>query len=494
MNSFSVEELQDNTLFTNDVCLDDNFILLNSTIPFTAKLKNFLKEWGFDTVYSDGKITQKFKAGEADTSKFKNVKFEQVSASEFGIEEPKEKPAQTAKKDDPDSLAARIKNAIDKAIEEPSQSELQKRAQNKNSFQAQKPIQSQNKTQITKSSQPKVAAKTQSKDSKDSSASEKIEEMLDKAENTEKSRLAFVRSIYDEYSEYITEIYTHYATHKKLNYTDISETVKSLILFIKDNRRYVLRIIPASDINDNKDIIVCHSMRSTVIAIVIGLYIRMPLYRLIDLGVTCILHEIGQILLPPQLYMIGRKLTSQERIKLATHPILGYNIVKENNFPLSVQLGILEHHERENGTGYPRHLDGVKISLYAKIIAVACTFEAITAPRQYKAAKSSFDAMIEILKNEDKAYDDTIVKALLCCLSLYPIGAYVYLSNGKIAQVTDVNPNNPRNPIVQIVGETDSAGEPKTVQTDMQRNKVVRVLNKKEASDILKHLDNSTTA
>lgn len=318
-----------------------------------------------------------------------------------------------------------------------------------------------------------------------------LEEAHKDIANNDSSRINVVQKVYNEYMNYITAVYTHYATHKELNYVELSETVKDLCIFIKENRRYVLRITPILDA-ESKNFIISHSMRSTVIAIVIGLQLRMPLTKLIELGITSILHEIGQIRLPPQLYMTDRLLSVAEKAKLATHPVIGFNIVKESNFPLSVQLGVLEHHERENGSGYPRKLNGNKISLYAKIISVACSFEAITAPRHYKEARSSYDAMIEILRNENKHYDGTVIKALLYSISLFPIGAYVYMSNGKIAQVTDVNPTDPRNPIVQILGETEPDGSPKTIQSNMQENKIVRVLSKAEAQDILKFFKKSS--
>lgn len=329
-----------------------------------------------------------------------------------------------------------------------------------------------------------------------SAANKAIKQALEKASgsvsqaNTDKSRLEVVQAVYNEYLNYISSVYTHYATHKTLNLEEISETVKELCIYIKENRRYVLRITPSLEAR-NKNFLVSHSMRSTVLAITIGLQLRMPLSKLVELGVACILHEIGMIRLPPQLYMTDKPLTPAERAQISTHPIIAYNILKEAKFPLSIQLGVLEHHERETGNGYPRHVSGPKISLYAKIIAVACSFEAITAPRHYKEAKSTYEAMIEMLKNENHQYDDTVVKALLFSLSLFPIGAYVYLANGKVGQVTDVNPSNPKNPIVQIVGETEKDGSPKTVQTDDNELKIVRVMNKQEANDIIKALSSA---
>ncbi|WP_147613796.1 HD-GYP domain-containing protein [Treponema pectinovorum] len=411
MNSFSVASLQDNSFFSQDLVLDNQFILLNSSCPFTNSLRKALLEWDFKLVYSEG--SQGIQATSAPVSTdFENVDIEKVGT--------------TQTENETEEMGTSVKKVIEKA-----HSALA---------------------------------------------------------NNEKSRMDVVQTIYNEYMNYITAVYTKYATHKTLNYEDLCETVKELCVFIKENRRYVLRISPTQD-KISKNYLISHSMRSTVIAIVIGLQLSMPLSKLVDLGITCILHEIGQIRLPPQLYMTDRILSPAEKAKLATHAVLGFNIAKENNFPGQIQMGILEHHERENGTGYPRKLSGNQIDIFAKIIGVACSFEAITAPRHFKQARSSYDAMIEILKNEGKQFDDTVIKALLYSLSLFPIGAYVYLSNGKIGQVTDVNPNSPGNPLVSILGESDSFGRTLTVQSDNGTNKIVRVLNKKESADILQQFN-----
>ncbi len=205
---------------------------------------------------------------------------------------------------------------------------------------------------------------------------------------------------------------------------------------------------------------------------------------MIELGVASLIHEIGQIKLPPQLYLTDKPLSPQARNLLATHTVLGFNILKEASFPLAIQVGTLEHHERENGQGYPRHLTGDKISAYGKILAVACSYEAITSPRHYKEARSLYEATIEMLLNKDKSYDEIVIKALVTAVSLFPIGTYVYLSNGKIAQVAESNPSEPRLPIVEIVGEKNETGNPKTLMTDNDKNKIVRVLNREELKGV----------
>jgi HD-GYP domain-containing protein (c-di-GMP phosphodiesterase class II) len=155
-------------------------------------------------------------------------------------------------------------------------------------------------------------------------------------------------------------------------------------------------------------------------------------------------------------------------------------MLKSLDFPLSVCLAALEHHERENATGYPRHLTSEKIGLYSKIIAVACSYEALSSKRPHKEAKDGYTGMLELLKNEGKRYDDTCVKALVVSLSIYPIGLYVLLSNGKKAQVVDVNPENPRFPIVQVFGEFTPDGKLKMMQTAADVLSIVRPLTRSE--------------
>ena len=314
-----------------------------------------------------------------------------------------------------------------------------------------------------------------------------FEKTIHNQDTSERTRLESVQEMYQEYMKYINSVYTHYATHKTINLQKMTQTVQQLCIFIRENKRFVLRITPSIEAR-NKNYLVVHSMRTTVLAITIAMELHLPVSKIVELGVTTILHEIGMLRIPPQLYLTDRMLSPTEKKQISMHPILGCNILKELNFPNQILLGVLDHHEKENGMGYPRGISSEKISPYGKIISVACSFEAITAPRAYKSERTTYDAMVEMLQNPNRQYDPTIIKALLYSLSLYPIGAYVYLNSGKIAIVTDVTPNKPQNPIVQLINEKENDGSPKTVQTDDNANKIVRVLSKQEQEDVVKNL------
>ncbi len=280
------------------------------------------------------------------------------------------------------------------------------------------------------------------------------------------------------FQQYVENLFTRFATKNEISFKEVADKVKDLCEAIKEDRRFLLRVQGVGRAEQNY--LAGHTVKSTIIAVVIGSYLKLPNHRLIELGVAALLHEIGMIKLPPQLYMTGRPLAPQERKAIVTHPILSYNILKSMNFPLSICVAALEHHERENGEGYPQKLGGERISLYAKIISVACSYEALTAPRPYKDAKDGYTGMIDLLKNVGKQYDDTIVRALVFSLSIYPIGLYVLLSNGKRGQVVDVNPENPRFPVVQIFGEKTPDGKNRTAETSQEGLHIVRPLVREE--------------
>ncbi|MDR2966224.1 MAG: HD-GYP domain-containing protein [Treponema sp.] len=278
-----------------------------------------------------------------------------------------------------------------------------------------------------------------------------------------------------------TEImFTKAAVSGDLDYKDITDRIKDMVEYVKEDRRFLMRVLKNVEPAPSKTYLASHSVRSTIISIIIGTYLKLPNHRLLELAIAALIHEVGMLKLPTAIFMNDRPLNDSEKKAIVTHPVLGYSMLKSLDFPLPICLAALEHHERENGGGYPRRLSSEKISLYSKIIAVACSYEALSSKRPHKEEKDGYTGMLELLKNEGKQYDDTVVKALVLSLSIYPIGLYVLLSNNKKGQVIDVNPENPRFPIVQIFGETSPDGRIITMQTTQDGLNIVRPLTRAE--------------
>jgi len=300
------------------------------------------------------------------------------------------------------------------------------------------------------------------------------------SQQSDADKLQKAEEFYSDFVLSVENMFVKASVSDELDFKVVSDKIKDMVEYIKEDRRFLMRVIKNIEPAPEKNYLATHSVRSTILSIIIGTYLKLPIHRLIELGVAALVHETGMLKLPSQIYLNQRALSAHEQKAILTHPILGYTMLKSFDFPLAICLAALEHHERENASGYPRRLSGEKITLYSKIIAVACSYEALSSRRPHKEAKDGYTGMLELLKNEGKRYDDTIVKALVLSLSIYPIGLYVLLSNGKKGQVVDVNPENPRFPIVQIFGEFTPDGKVKTTQTAPNEITIVRPLNRSE--------------
>ena len=319
----------------------------------------------------------------------------------------------------------------------------------------------------------------------DDYAADKVSEIegIESSEATmisDHDKIINAEEFYTSFEKYVETLFTRVSIKNEIDYNSIAEKIKISCEIIKEDRRYLLRVQKKPAANPNSNYLVSHSVKTTIVSIIIGLFLKLPNHRLIELGISALLHDIGMIKVPPQIYLSNRPLNVNERRAIMTHPLLGFNMLKAFDFPLNISLGALEHHERENGSGYPQKLTGDKISLYAKIIAVACSYDALSTKRPHKEAKDGYTGMLELLKNEGKQYDDTIVRALVFSLSIYPIGLYVLLSSGRNGQVVDVNPENPRFPIVQVFGELTPDGKNKVIETSQEGIYIIRPLTREE--------------
>ncbi|MDR0554023.1 MAG: HD-GYP domain-containing protein [Treponema sp.] len=296
----------------------------------------------------------------------------------------------------------------------------------------------------------------------------------------ERQKLEKAEEFYHSFLDFAEFIYIHISLKVDFTFQETADRIKELCQIVKDDRRFLLRVLKNHEPSDYKNYLAVHGVKSAIISVIIGAYLKLPTHRLIELGTAALLHEAGMIKVPSNIYSSNRPLSPDERKVMLNHPIESYILLRDHDFPLPVSIAALEHHERENGEGYPRKLSGNKISLYAKIIAVACSYEALTANRPYREAKDGYNSMLDLLKNTGKQYDDTVIRALVYSLSIYPIGLYVLLSNGKKGQVVDVNPENPRFPVVQILGEISPSGTIKTLETSSSEISIVRPLRREE--------------
>ena len=288
-----------------------------------------------------------------------------------------------------------------------------------------------------------------------------------------------VEKTYQKFYTFTDEVYKTYRDSQSLSAEKIIANMKALCTFVQENRQAILILQSIMPYNvDN--FLVTHSLRSVIFAIVVGMDLKMQEHQLVELATAALMHEIGLIHIKEDIYARAGELLDEEKKYLYVHPVLSCKILKKSKFPLPVCLGTLDHHERENGTGYPQKLTGEKISLYGKILAVVCSYELIIGERKYKKAEDPSTGLLNILRQEPSQYDEEVLKALLNALSFFPIGSFVYLSNSAIGQVIDNNSEDPRFPVVRVIDRSAKTTFSGAIRTAMDGIRIMRPARKEE--------------
>lgn len=153
-----------------------------------------------------------------------------------------------------------------------------------------------------------------------------------------------------------------------------------------------------------------HSKRVQDICGLIAIELGFNLDTVKDLRMAGLMHDIGKIGINESILNKKDKLTHDEWKEIKKHPEIGYRILSSANEFSEIASYILEHHERWDGSGYPRGLQGEKITLYARIIAIADAYDAMTNSRPYRDHLSKEEAKNEILRCSGTQFDPGIVK------------------------------------------------------------------------------------
>lgn len=285
---------------------------------------------------------------------------------------------------------------------------------------------------------------------------------------------------YEELVHFAEQIFGNFHQNSILPLNPILNRIKSLVETIREERRYLLRI-PDLGVADVAYII-DHGVKTAIVAIATGMSLKLPPHRLIEIGTVSLIHEIGMFRLPEQLYMSDRRLTDRERKAISTHPVLGFKILRQQNFPMQLCLAVLECREHVDGSGYPRNLTGEKISNYAKILSPASAYAAMASKRPYRPPIDGHTIMKTILTGQSTRYDKEVLQAMVTTFSMFPYGTYVQLATGHRAVVVDIISGKARAPIVRIL--TDGNGVPVREQPVLETNedqyKIIGVLSPEE--------------
>ncbi|WP_421381153.1 HD-GYP domain-containing protein [Bacillus salacetis] len=232
------------------------------------------------------------------------------------------------------------------------------------------------------------------------------------------------------------------------NFKEVVDTILNEIKGSKD----LLTLL--TDVFTYDSYVFHHSFNVTLYTLAIGIELGMPPKQLDMLGLGAIMHDIGKMKVPEEILMKPGKLTYDEFKEVEKHSEYGFDILRQlHNVSLLVAHCAFQHHERLDGSGYPRGLKGDEIHPFAKIIAVADVFDALTSNRVYRDAMLPHEALEILYAGSGTLFDSNVIQAFRKAVAIYPNGMVVVLSDGRRGIVERQNKALTHRPVIRIIAE-----------------------------------------
>jgi HD-GYP domain-containing protein (c-di-GMP phosphodiesterase class II) len=173
--------------------------------------------------------------------------------------------------------------------------------------------------------------------------------------------------------------------------------------------------------------------------------------RLRKLGVGLLIHDVGKLAVPPEILNKPGALTTDEMTVMRTHPDAGVELLRGADLSPLVLSVVRDHHERPDGTGYPRALAGTKVQEFPRIAAVADVYDAVTSERVYKPAGPPRLGVRVIREGTGTQFCSEVARHFAAIVMPYPVGHELTLPDGRVGVVSDVDPASPEAPTVRVL-------------------------------------------
>lgn len=236
-----------------------------------------------------------------------------------------------------------------------------------------------------------------------------------------------------------------------LKLVKLSGSIDSIIAEITANNDVQISL---SDISAADEYTFTHSVNVAVYSLLMGRGLKYSRKKLQMLAMGSLLHDIGKTILDHEIVYKEGALSDDEFEYVKKHTICGYEVLRDcPNVPVAAKEIALNHHEKLDGTGYPRGIKDSELNEFARITSIADVYDALTTDRCYRKKWSTNKALDFLIENSDTKFDPDLIRIFMQRIAIYPNGSMVRLSDGSLAIVMEQNKYAPLRPIVRVTSD-----------------------------------------
>ncbi len=247
----------------------------------------------------------------------------------------------------------------------------------------------------------------------------------------------------------------------------VNKAVDDLVSELLISKDLVVALVDMRSANEKGFV---HAVNTTVLSVITGMALGYNRDRLLQLACGALLHDIGIIMLPPEL-LRKLSLSPEENKQIMKHPELGFEILrkKEGVSLLSAHVA-LQHHEKYDGSGYPRGLSGKEISEFARIVSVTAIYDNMVGVGIGGDGVLPHQAIERLTAYSGKWFDPDILQVFVRSIAIFPVGITVLLNTGETALVTNANKKFPSRPVVRVFRNRAGVNLNPPFEIDLARN------------------------
>ena len=261
------------------------------------------------------------------------------------------------------------------------------------------------------------------------------------------------RRVRDQALQALQRLFDGTKTGAPLDLAEVGAAVEGLIDQLVEDRTAIMLLTQMSQTGRTDRDPCAHALDVSVLSLAIGQVHGLPLSTLKQLGMGAMVHDVGELQIPPELFAKTPPFMDEDRTIIERHPLAGVAILnKAANFPETVRRIMAEHHERLDGSGYPMRLRNPEIAIPSQIVGLIERYDAMVSARSTRPALPIRQAIAELYQHERRNhFDRTLVDRLIQCVGVFPLGAAVELNTGERGMVIAVNPDARLKPTVKVM-------------------------------------------